>query len=596
MALLRPLRIFQPRSVLLRLASSDALTDRWTNAHKTQSSQDRRWPRPRSPMAAFEDENIDYSKAEEEEIALASKYRLPPVDEAESFDAYVQEVAGLVLEQKSDTAVGLQIKEEAAAARLMRGHRARPMTRDLPPLPRPHEIDVDEAAALDRLVLDRVGEQLAQPLPSAGDAAALAAALQQQPQQQTPPPPAAAAAKPVTGGPRREGASTAAALRDAISGFDLTPRRVKAHLDEHVIAQETAKRALSVAVCDHYNFARQCIGSPEMAETHHVKPNVLLLGPSGVGKTHLMRALAKLLGVPFAKGDATKFSATGYVGGDVDDLVRSLVPAAGGDVPLAEYGIVYVDEVDKLADGPERKGLLGGGGSGVNTKDVQCALLKLMEDAEIPLQQPNTPQPRGLPATAAYKAQQKQPSVLRTRHVLFVFSGAFTGLEGTLRKQHESSTDKSALDTASLLKQSAEGGGPMKDVLHLAGTSDLVRSGLEPEFVGRIPVRVACRHLSADDLLCVLRDAKDSVASQLVRDFAGYGITLTLTECALREVANRAVAERTGARGLLTVLEETLRDYKFELPGSGITELEVDAEVVREPKARLEKLLLEGQN
>ena len=136
----------------------------------------------------------------------------------------------------------------------------------------------------------------------------------------------------------------------------------------------------------------------------------------------------------------------------------------------------------------------------------------------------------------------------------------------------------------------------MKDVLHLAGTSDLVRSGLEPEFVGRIPVRVACRHLSADDLLCVLRDAKDSVASQLVRDFAGYGITLTLTECALREVANRAVAERTGARGLLTVLEETLRDYKFELPGSGITELEVDAEVVREPKARLEKLLLEGQN
>ena len=288
----------------------------------------------------------------------------------------------------------------------------------------------------------------------------------------------------------------------------------------------------------------------------------------------------QLLGVPFVKGDATKFSATGYVGGDVDDLVRSLVPAASGDVPLAEYGIVYVDEVDKLAEGPERRGLLGGGGGGVNTRDVQCALLKLMEDAEVPLPPPPPGRPR------PREAPEARPSVIRTRHVLFVFSGAFTSLEASLRKRKEPKTTEEALAAAREID-----GDVTSDVLQLAGTSELVGAGLEPEFVGRVPVRVACRHLTEEDLLCVLRDAKDSVASQLTRDFAGYGTELVLTECAMREVARRAVAEKTGARGLLTVLEETLRDYKYELPGSGVAKLEVDKSVVQQPQAKLAELL-----
>ena len=132
---------------------------------------------------------------------------------------------------------------------------------------------------------------------------------------------------------------------ESISEFRMAPREVKAHLDKHVISQDEAKRALAVAVCDHYNFARRCLRDPAVAEQAHLKPNIMLLGPSGSGKTHLMRSLAKLLGVPFVKADATKFSATGYVGGDVEDTVRSLVPAANGDVALAEYGIVYLDEV-----------------------------------------------------------------------------------------------------------------------------------------------------------------------------------------------------------------------------------------------------------
>eukprot|EP00962_Isochrysis_galbana_P020602 scaffold6019_cov84-Isochrysis_galbana.AAC.5 len=136
----------------------------------------------------------------------------------------------------------------------------------------------------------------------------------------------------------------ATSRRTHIAGFNLTPRQLKAHLDQHVISQEEAKRALAVAVCDHYNFVRRCLASPAASERHYVKPNVLLLGPSGSGKTHLLRALTRLLRVPFVKADATKFSATGYVGGDVEDMVRALVPAADGDVELAEFGIVYVDE------------------------------------------------------------------------------------------------------------------------------------------------------------------------------------------------------------------------------------------------------------
>ena len=176
---------------------------------------------------------------------------------------------------------------------------------------------------------------------------------------------------------------------------------------------------------------------------------------------------------------------------------------------------------------------------------------------------------------------------MRTRHVLFVFSGAFTGLEKTLRQQHAPPAPPNERD------ERDEAEGTPADVLELAKTADLVRAGLEPEFVGRLPVRVACRHLTADDLVGVLRDAHDSVAAQLTRDFRGYGIELALTEEALREVAERASAQGTGARGLLTVLEETLRDFKFELPGRGVTRLEVDADTVRRPAERLQALLEE---
>jgi len=160
---------------------------------------------------------------------------------------------------------------------------------------------------------------------------------------------------------------------DAIRSFDRRPKEIRDYLDRFVIKQEQAKRVLSVAVCDHYNHVRSCLGDEKLAKMEYVKPNVLLLGPTGVGKTFLMRNVAKLIGVPFVKADATKFSETGYVGYDVDDLVRDLVKSADGDVELAEYGIIYVDEIDKIASQASNSG------RDVSGRGVQINLLKLME-------------------------------------------------------------------------------------------------------------------------------------------------------------------------------------------------------------------------
>ena len=577
--------------------SLSGLADKWSQAHAGDKLERRRWPRPGSPLASYIKHDIYSDEEEAAMVEAASRSRLPPLtDEAESFEAYVEHVqTNNLARQTSSTAA--QIKNEAQHYRLTRRRSSMPQASAF--IDEPSWEDVGDGNGEEDGRQQQLQHQHQQRTRNDGLPAGRFSDL---PRQSASGAAAAAAEEPD---------KAAGGLRASIARFSLTPRAVKAHLDEYVIGQDQAKRALSVAVCDHYNFARTCLASPDLAPSHHVKPNILLLGPSGSGKTHLMRALSKLLCVPFVKADATKFSATGYVGGDVDDVVRSLLPAAGGDVEMAEFGIVYIDEVDKLAESAARRGgglFGGGGGSGINTRDVQHALLKLMEDAEVPLQPPNASAPsppphlqRGgaslLPAPrvrGAAATREAPRSVLRTRHVLFVFSGAFTGLEASLRsqqqqqQQEEAATAHAAAETAKAQQVSAA---ESRDVLQLARTADLVGAGLEPEFVGRVPVRVACRHLSVEDLVSILREAKDSVAGQLARDFRGYGIELRLSECALREVAERAVREQTGARGLLTVLEDALRDFKFECPGTGVTAIDVDAEVVRRPAESLTALL-----
>jgi ATP-dependent protease Clp ATPase subunit len=308
-------------------------------------------------------------------------------------------------------------------------------------------------------------------------------------------------------------------------------------------------------------------------------------------------------------------------------MVRALVPAADGDVALAEFGIVYVDEVDKLA------GNLGGAmGGGVSTRAVQSSMLKLMEDAEVLIQVGATPPSQLVKMGGG-------PKMIRTRHILFIMSGAFADLEAELRQDAQMKMDAQLERNAQLereaqkrreaqLKRSAElqPGAELKDSAnaeeleaHALGTedpipsaadviraasadllqnplasataADLIRFGLEPEFVGRIPVRVACRALGHEELVRVLTEAEGSVLEQMKADFDGYGIELQLTEGALAEVARRASSQHTGARGLVTVLEQTLRDFKFELPSTNIKKLVVCEETVRLPQQKLEQLL-----
>ena len=218
---------------------------------------------------------------------------------------------------------------------------------------------------------------------------------------------------------------------EKIRRFDRRPKEIRDYLDRFVVKQEQAKRVLSVAVCDHYNHVRRCLEKAEVARKEHVKPNVLILGPTGVGKTYLMRMVARLIGVPFVKADATKFSETGYVGYDVEDLVRDLVKAADGDVELAEYGIIYVDEIDKIAGEASR------GGRDVSGRGVQINLLKLMEETEVNLHSPHDM----MGQMKAVMEMQRGGSggggknSINTKNVLFIVSGAFDKLAEDVKKR-----------------------------------------------------------------------------------------------------------------------------------------------------------------
>jgi endopeptidase Clp ATP-binding regulatory subunit ClpX len=340
--------------------------------------------------------------------------------------------------------------------------------------------------------------------------------------------------------------------------FKLRPRDIKEHLDRFVIRQDEAKKVLSVALCDHFQHVR--LTREGDTAPHYVKQNVLLLGPTGVGKTHLIRSAAELIGVPFVKADATKFSETGYVGGDVEELIRDLIRRANGELDRAAQGIVYLDEIDKIA-GREA------GTRDVSGRGVQTNLLKLMEDADVPVMSPNEVPPPGTP--------RPRENSINTRHILFIVSGAFAGMETVVRKRRGSAVD--GISTSQLIAE--------------ATTQDFIEFGFEPEFIGRLPVRVSCKGLTADDLYHVMRDSESSLLRQYERAFRAYGIEVSFRADGLRQIAEQAAAENTGARGLMTVCERVLRDFKFELPSTRIRDLIVDASVVSNPGEALARLL-----
>lgn len=364
---------------------------------------------------------------------------------------------------------------------------------------------------------------------------------------------------------------------EAWLSFRYKPADIKAHLDRFVIRQDDAKKVLATAVCDHYNHARILRElrkkDPRAAEeVEFAKQNILIVGPTGVGKTYLVKHIAELIGVPFVKADATKFSETGYVGADVDDLVRDLVTKANGNIELAEHGIIYLDEVDKLASGGERLG------RDVSGRGVQTTLLKLMEETEVPLFSPNDMRSQIQMMFDMRKGEQPRRQTINTRNILFVVSGAFSGLDKIIEKR----TSRGSIGFGAAPRETSGA-----SALHAARTQDFIDYGFEAEFVGRLPVRVVCESLTTDDLFDIMKRSEGSLIRQLEREFLAYGINVQFDDRALRLKAQEAAEENTGARGLMTVWEKTLREFKFELPSLGLQELVIDDAVVRDPAGTL---------
>ncbi|MCG9128172.1 AAA family ATPase [Candidatus Poribacteria bacterium] len=360
--------------------------------------------------------------------------------------------------------------------------------------------------------------------------------------------------------------------------FDLKPKEIKKYLDRYIIKQDAAKKALAIAVCDHYNHVRECHENPEIAETDYSKQNIVMLGPTGVGKTYLIRHIAKLIGVPFVKADATRFSETGYVGANVDDLIRELVSQAEDNLELAQYGIIYLDEADKIATPPN---IIGRDVSG---RGVQIGLLKLMEETEVDLRAGNDVASQMRAAMQFQKQGKVDKEVINTRHILFIISGAFTGLEKIIKQRMHQSR----------IGFNAEVAQPKEDVAQYfehVTPKDFIDFGFEPEFIGRLPVHVICNELEVDDLYYILKHSEGSIIRQYENAFKAYGISVYFSDGGLHRIAEKAIEQKTGARALMTVCERVLRNYKFELPSTNIKEYVVTVDVVENPDTELDQII-----